>query len=31
MTHLHDTFDSDIHYDRWQDCIKIAKEYLSER
>ena len=30
-THLHDTFESDINYDRWQDCIKIAKEYLSDR
>ena len=30
-THLHDTFESDINYDRWQDCIKIAKEYLCDR
>jgi hypothetical protein len=31
MTHLHDTFDSDIYYERWQECLTIAMEYLNDR
>ena len=31
MTHLHDTFDSDINYERWQECVTIAKEYLNDK
>ena len=31
ISHPQNTFSDQLHYDRWQDCIKIAKEYLNDR